>query len=847
MNKSTRKFLSFMLLLLTVSASWMGAKAQYGEAKEGEHANVNGIHFIINGFGTATVTNTQYLGEGYGYYTNTVQIPSTINVEGETYTVTGIQEKAFYRCPNLKSVQIPSTVSTIGAQAFDESNVLKITVDPTSAYFYADLNGVLYNKTQTELIFCPKTISGSFIVPEDVKTIKKFAFNGCSEITNIVMPNSLKQIEDGAFWDCSKLASANIPSSLTLLGSDAFRDAASLSSNIVLPSTLSEVGSNAFRGCTNLTHVTIEDGVGVIGSSAFKGCKALTNVNLPTSVYDLGTSAFENSGLISINIPESITEIQASTFSGCKLTNITLPEGLKIIGAQAFYNNGTTINKVEIPESVTSIATNAFNRTNVENFYINNIPSKIALNDNTPFQVTDGTKIHVFTLMKSIFENATNWSNYAGHYVADIDIVHVESIELDNTSKVVLTTKSGKLEATINPENARVKDVIFTSSNDDVITILDPSTGTFIAGAEEGSAIITCTAADGTGKSAKCEILVRKSFVPATSVTLNVTNAIMEVGNSIPVKATVGPSDATYKNVIWITTDEDVAKVENGNIIAVGPGNATLTAISGDGAARAKCSVSVSFGTYALKDPTVIDPTVEGVTNYAENEDYLVKKIIYTRDFTKTTWQALYVPFAINVEDFENDFEFARLNNVHQYEDAKGKVTSVCEFFKVRSGELKANTPYCIKAKSTGIKTIVVENTTLHKAEINPIDCASTKTKYTFYGTYTGVTGETMVSKKYYAFSNGDLGYTTSTKNSLSAYRWYMDVTSRDNDQVALGKVSFIVIDEDEEATGIENVEASTNDSIIAIYDVNGRKLNALQNGVNIVKYADGTIKKISK
>ena len=104
-----------------------------------------------------------------------------------------------------------------------------------------------------------------------------------------------------------------------------------------------------------------------------------------------------------------------------------------------------------------------------------------------------------------------------------------------------------------------------------------------------------------------------------------------------------------------------------------------------------------------------------------------------------------------------------------------------------------------------------------------------------------------MVSKKYYAFSKGDLGYTTSTENSLSAYRWYMDVTSRDNDQVALGKVSFIVIDEDEEATGIENVEASTNDSIIAIYDVNGRKLNALQNGVNIVKYADGTIKKISK
>ena len=54
-----------MLLLLTISASWTGAKAEYWEAKEGDHAIVNGIHFLINGFGTATVTNTQYLGEGF--------------------------------------------------------------------------------------------------------------------------------------------------------------------------------------------------------------------------------------------------------------------------------------------------------------------------------------------------------------------------------------------------------------------------------------------------------------------------------------------------------------------------------------------------------------------------------------------------------------------------------------------------------------------------------------------------------------------------------------------------------------------------------------------------------------
>ncbi len=529
----TSRILSIILTLIITSTSWTGAKAQYWEAKEGDHAIVNGIHFLINGFGTATVTNTQYLGEGYGYYTNTVQIPSTITVEGETYTVTGIQEKAFYSCPELKNVQIPSTVSTIGAQAFGESPLLsKIIVDPTNQNFYADNNGILFNKTQTELIFCPKTFSGAYTVPEDVQKIHAFAFNNCKQLTSVVLPNGLKRIEDGAFWGCSNMTSANIPSGLTYLGSDAFRNASSLSSSIVLPSTLSEIGSSAFKRCTSLSNVTIENGVEIIGGSAFVDCSNLKSIDIPNSVYSLGTSAFESAGLTSINIPESITEIQASVFYGCKLTKITLPAGLKSIDAEAFADNGTNIEKVEIPESVISIGNNAFNGTNVKNFYINNIPSKINLNANSPFKAT-GTSIHVFTLMKNIFENATNWSNYKGHFVADIEITHVESITLDSESMTVLTTKTGKLNATINPEDARVKDVTYTSSNNDIIAIVDAKAGTFIAGAEEGEATITCTANDGTDAFAKCKITVKKSFVPATSVTLNKTNASMEVGNSL--------------------------------------------------------------------------------------------------------------------------------------------------------------------------------------------------------------------------------------------------------------------------------------------------------------------------
>ena len=841
----TSRILSIILTLIIASASWTGAKAQYWEAKEGDHAIVNGIHFLINGFGTATVTNTQYLGEGYGYYTNTVQIPSTITVEGETYTVTSIQEKAFYSCPELKNVQIPSTVSTIGAQAFGESPLLsKIIVDPTNQNFYADNNGILFNKTQTELIFCPKTFSGAYTVPEDVQKIHAFAFNNCKQLTSVVLPNGLKRIEDGAFWGCSNMTSANIPSGLTYLGSDAFRNASSLSSSIVLPSTLSEIGSSAFKRCTSLSNVTIENGVEIIGGSAFVDCSNLKSIDIPNSVYSLGTSAFESAGLTSINIPESITEIQASVFYGCKLTNITLPAGLKSIAAEAFADNGTNIEKVEIPESVISIGNNAFNGTNVKNFYINNIPSKIDLNANSPFKAT-GTSIHVFTMMKNIFENATNWSNYKGHFVADIEITHVESITLDSESMTVLTTKTGKLNATINPEDARVKDVTYTSSNNDIIAIVDAKAGTFIAGAEEGEATITCTANDGTDAFAKCKITVKKSFVPATSVTLNKTNASMEVGNSLKLTATITPANATYKNIIWVSSDEDVAEVSNGTVTAVGPGNATITAISGDGNARAKCSISVTYGTYMLTDGT----------EYTGEEDYYVKELTYSRVFKNDNWQCLYVPFDMSYNDWKDNFEVAIINNIHQYDDEDDGIidrTEIEILYQKVGKTIKAHTPCMIRAKkadSNNAQKIIVNNATLKKAESKTLDCSSVTTKFVFHGIYSKLSGSVMVENGYYSMSKGKFAKATDPNGNLNGLRWYLEAIDRTTGESSLaktGEISIVAIDEDE-VTGITNIENGSDNKIVSIFDANGRKMNGFQKGLNIVKYSNGTTKKIMK
>ena len=642
------------------------------------------------------MTDKEYAGTAAGSnsYSGTVIIPESFQTENAnhelaTYTVIGIDDYAFYGSTGLIKVDIPKTVVSIGKMVFDGCTSLqKITVNPENQSFYAH-DDVLYNFAQTELIVSAKTKTGKFIVLEDVKKINEFAFHDCKNITEIVLPNGLKEIGKAAFWGCTNMTSINIPTSLTTLGSDAFRDDSSLSSSITIPATVSIIGSNAFRDCSKISSVTIADGITEIGEYAFNGCSKITSIELPASINLLGSSSFAETGLTSISIPYSITNIPSSAFANCKLTSITLPENLQTIGAQAFANNGTSIQEVEIPESVTSISSNAFNGTNVSNFYINNIPSKIAIGENSPFN-TSGVSIHVFTKMKSFFENATNWSNYKGHYVADIEITHVESITLDNTNMTVLTGATGKLNATINPEDARVKDVTYTSSNNDIIAIVDAKAGTFIAGAEEGEATITCTAADGSGVFATCSLTVKKSFTPAESLTLNKTNARMEVGNSLKLTATITPTNATFKNVVWISDNENVATVsKTGNLTAVvnavGPGNATITAISQDGAARAKCTVTV---TLTLTDGEAIT----GLDTYKGQEI----RVNYTRSFTADKPSTVCLPFAYTKKPGDGSFyEFTGIEKVGgEY---------IATMTEPGTSTLTANTPYLYKAATTGV------------------------------------------------------------------------------------------------------------------------------------------------
>ena len=123
---------------------------------------------------------------------------------------------------------------------------------------------------------------------------------------------------------------------------------------------VTKIGS-AFSFCTGLTSITIPNTVTTIGGSAFWECSGLTSITIPNSVTSIEEYAFYKcSGLTSVTIPNSVTSIEEYVFYCCSsLASITIPNSVTSIGKYAFYKcSGLT--SITIPNSVTSIGRQAF-------------------------------------------------------------------------------------------------------------------------------------------------------------------------------------------------------------------------------------------------------------------------------------------------------------------------------------------------------------------------------------------------------------------------------------------------------------------------------------------------------
>ena len=112
------------------------------------------------------------------------------------------------------------------------------------------------------------------VLQEGVTCIGSYAFDSCSNLTNITIPKSVTTIGYLVFGNCTSLTAITIPESVTTIGRLAFYGCTSLTA-ITIPESVTTIESSAFAGCTSLTAITIPDSVTKIESGAFHGCTAL--------------------------------------------------------------------------------------------------------------------------------------------------------------------------------------------------------------------------------------------------------------------------------------------------------------------------------------------------------------------------------------------------------------------------------------------------------------------------------------------------------------------------------------------------------------------------------------------
>ena len=296
-------------------------------------------------------------------------------------SVTSIKSKAFFNCTSLKSVTIPASVTNINIGDYAlgyyeiyntdscEWEMYKVDgfkinyVKNTYGHMYALKNGF----TDEACLLTNELDDGTL-------EITKYAGNSATcVIPGEINGKKVTEIGDSAFKGCTELTSITIPDGVTGIGNKAFSDCTSLET-VTIPASVTYVRDSAFYGCTSLKSVTIPESVTYIGGYAFAECYSLKYADIPANVSGIGLSPFCNCrSLENINTDEAnkwYTTVDGVLYdkdktelinypAGKKDSSYVIPEGIRTIREKAFYGC-LNLCELTIPDSVTEIESGAF-------------------------------------------------------------------------------------------------------------------------------------------------------------------------------------------------------------------------------------------------------------------------------------------------------------------------------------------------------------------------------------------------------------------------------------------------------------------------------------------------------
>ncbi|MGN0813252.1 MAG: Ig-like domain-containing protein [Candidatus Coproplasma sp.] len=305
-----------------------------------------------------------------------------------------------------------------------------------------------------------------------------------------------------------------------------------------------------------------------------------------------GTSyTADSNGIVTVDdATGAITITKGDTCNLCYIALTSTSDSTPVAVESVSLNKSEAALKVGETETLTATVapTNATNKTVTWS------------SDNTSVATVDANgKVTAKKAGTAIITVTTEDGSFTATCEVTVTNVAPTSVTLNKTEATIAVDDTVSLTATVLPDNATVKSVTWSSSDESVATVSESGVVTAL---KAGTVTITATSTEDSNVKATCAIEVKTQIVKATGIELNYTNETLKVGDTLQLTATVTPDNAEDKTVTWSTSNSSIATVSaSGLVTIVGEGSVTVTATSNSNSSvNAECKISASYVRYTV-------------------------------------------------------------------------------------------------------------------------------------------------------------------------------------------------------------------------------------------------------
>ena len=714
----------------------------------------------------------------------------------------------------------------------------------------------------------------TFSLASTVKTIGQSAFYGCNNLTSVDIPGTVETIGVSAFSNCKNLEEITLHRGLKSIGRSAFsqhpNDNNTKLKSITIPNTVTEIGDGAFAYCTGLTDITLEEGLTVFGG-------------------------FRRIGATEVVIPSSVTTINQAALVNCpNLKKIVIGEGVTSIGLDAFDDNINVEIIICLPTTVPEGHRPLYEFQNRENFVLV-VPAEAydayyeAWSDvryNTVIGGLCGDLTWTYNpstkALSLIGDGAmpdfdqieeVPWYSYSQE-IASLSIgsgVTYVSKSAFRGYPQLITIEVETGNATYSAEN----NCLVRTENATLVMGCNGSTIPASVLAIESGAFHGCAGLSTITIPAGVNSIDEGAFrgCPLTAIAVEEGNTVYQsVGNCLIETETntlvLGCINSEIPEIVTSIGSYAFAECPGLTAISI-PANVNTVG----NYAFADCATLAIVTAYATRTPGVSDNTFQGISeeavlyhpagsdystwapyfkelkyiaketetitdgiteSYDNQFDMPVNTLTYVRNLPNLHWNPLYVPFEIPYDAIEGNYEAAYINAVHSYDkDDDGTIDELAmEVVKIKTGTLKANYPYLLKARNEAASsmTLSMEDAILYAAEEKTVNCSSVYQTFEITGSYSRRTAEALSGKL--AISTTGAWQTLAEGTYLNPFRLYLSISNRDDSplKVSEAALSRVKIIENGETTGIISLTPDVSREL-RIFDINGRCVMTPQKG----------------